>query len=280
MTRIRLAGTTAALALAGAVAVAAVVTLQSGPPALAGKATVADHRHDGFGVIGRWLRLTVDEPEEDSRSFENYAQGYGRDEDRGRRPFRDRDWRDRQSGGEDPHAIRRRPEGQRPGGMMLTGPLAFIGMCGPRGDRLVDFTLMRLERITNPTDAQRGAFEKLKDAATRARDTARAGCPAERSMTPPGRMAAAEKRLEAMLVAVRTVRPALDEFFALLNEEQKARIYAAAARPFWREQGRGWRERGGGDDGDPRERSRDRDGRPGGQRDGGGSSAPPWRGRL
>lgn len=42
-------------------------------------------------------------------------------------------------------------------------------------------------------------------------------------MRMPGRMEAVQKRLEALLVAIKIVRPALVTFYRFLNDEQKAR---------------------------------------------------------
>jgi hypothetical protein len=54
-----------------------------------------------------------------------------------------------------------------------------------------------------------------------------------------GRMEATEKRLKAMLQAVKSVRPAFDAFYATLSDEQKASLNAGTARNrFWR-----WRDR-------------------------------------
>jgi hypothetical protein len=95
------------------------------------------------------------------------------------------------------------------------------------------FMLDRLERITQPTDAQKPAFDKLKDAAAKAHEAVKAACPSgPRPVTPPGRLAAAEKRLEALLAGVRIVRGPLEEYYGSLSEEQKARLYMS--------RGRGW----------------------------------------
>jgi hypothetical protein len=135
------------------------------------------------------------------------------------------------------------------GGMMMHRGLRAL--CRPGGGRMLEMMLSRLERLTNPTEAQRPALERLKDAGARAREVALAGCPSEPAMTPVGRLAAAEKRLAAMLEAIRLVRPPLEEFFAQLSEEQKARLYALTARPWMggygpprmRDDWREWRER-------------------------------------
>ena len=135
--------------------------------------------------------------------------------------------------------------GSRPG---MTGrdamgrPFGMGRVCGPEGGRVADAMISRLERFTQPTPQQRPAFEKLKDAVARASETMRAACPAERPITPPGRLAAAEKRLSAMLEAVRLVRPAMDEYYGSLSDEQKARLYVSrlGRGP---EAPRGWEQR-------------------------------------
>ncbi len=114
------------------------------------------------------------------------------------------------------------------------GMMGRLGMlCGPNAGRMADRMLDRLETLTNPMEAQREAFQQLKDAAGKAVEAARAGCTSERAITPPGRLAASEKRLDALLQAIKIVRPAMDAFYAGLTEEQKARLYIAQARP-WR----------------------------------------------
>jgi hypothetical protein len=173
-------------------------------------------------------------------------------------------------------------------------------MCGPDGGRMIGAMLERLERITSPSENQRAAFDRLKEMAAKAQETIRAACPAgQPPVSPPGRLAAAEKRLEAMLEAIRTVRPALEEFYGSLSEEQKARLYAAGPRPDGREHVRRWRERFGGEgferrrfEADPREDRRegrqpegwredgsDRSYDRGGDRDRRGSGGERWRDR-
>lgn len=45
-----------------------------------------------------------------------------------------------------------------------------------------------------------------------------------------------EKRLDAMLQAANTIRPALEAFYATLSDEQKARVDAAPSwMRYWRE---------------------------------------------
>jgi hypothetical protein len=131
-------------------------------------------------------------------------------------------------------------------------------LCDRQGGRFGDAMVDRIERATRPTAEQKAAFDQLKDAATKAAGIVKAACPAEPSFTPTGRLAATEKRLTAMLEAVRTVRPAMDAFYNSLSDEQKARL-SMSRRAMGERRGE-WRgpERGEPRDGDrPRRFGRD-----------------------
>ena len=106
----------------------------------------------------------------------------------------------------------------------ITGPRGGdVATCQERLSQMARWRLARVQRLVRPTDEQRGAFEELRMASARALEIMRAACPAERPLTPTARMAAAEKWLEARLQAVKVVRPALDNFYKLLSDEQKIR---------------------------------------------------------
>ncbi len=51
-----------------------------------------------------------------------------------------------------------------------------------------------------------------------------AACPEDMPLTPPGRLAAMETRLKAMIEAANTIKPALESFYSSLTNEQKARF--------------------------------------------------------
>ena len=113
-------------------------------------------------------------------------------------------------------------------------------MCGPRAAGFSDWRIGRLERAIKPTDAQRVKFDELKAAAAKSAELMRTACPSEMPITMNGRMAAMEKHMETMLQAIKTKRPALDGFYAVLSDEQKARFDSRGGRGrFWR-----WRDRG------------------------------------
>lgn len=120
------------------------------------------------------------------------------------------------------------------------GPFAFSFLCGARTAEAVDFYLEGITRIVEPTAAQRGQYDELKQAAAKAREEAQTGCNGDVPMTPTGRLEAIQARLDAVLRAVRTLRPALDAFYDSLSNEQKARFNAMTSEP--RRRGH-WRDR-------------------------------------
>jgi hypothetical protein len=83
-----------------------------------------------------------------------------------------------------------------------------------------------IAQIVEPDEAQRAALEVLKTAMAKAVDLLKAGCPTDLPSTPTGRIEVMRVRLSAMLEAVRTVRAPLAKFYALLNDEQRARFNA------------------------------------------------------
>ena len=75
---------------------------------------------------------------------------------------------------------------------------------------------------------------KKPRATVRARGGGRikAACPSETPATPPSRLNAVGKRLHAMLRAVETVRPALDDFCNALTDDQRARFNTVGQQLF------------------------------------------------
>jgi hypothetical protein len=131
------------------------------------------------------------------------------------------------------------PGGQGPGMMMGPGMMGSRtmgpAMCNPRAAGLAEWRAEMIERTVKPTDAQRAAFNELKAASAKAADLIAAACPRDFPETSTARLEAMEKRLDAMLQAVKTVRPAFDAFYATLTDEQKAELNKAGPRQW------GWR---------------------------------------
>jgi hypothetical protein len=114
------------------------------------------------------------------------------------------------------------------------------GMCSPRFAGLAEWRFDEIARVVRPTDPQKAALQELRAASSKAADALTAACPAEWPSKAGDRLALMEKRTEAMLTAVKTVRPAFDAFYASLDDAQKARLDAAGPRRWgwqrWRDQ--------------------------------------------
>ena len=128
-------------------------------------------------------------------------------------------------------------------GMMgpgMMGPGGFGRMCNPAAAGFAEWRVDRLEQLIKPTDAQRSKFDELKTASNKAADIIRGACPTDFPKTAVARLDVMEKHADAMLQAIKTVRPAMEAFYATLNDEQKAKLDSNSGRGrFWR-----WRDNG------------------------------------
>jgi hypothetical protein len=96
--------------------------------------------------------------------------------------------------------------------------------CGDPKASLTHLPIERIEAVIRPAGTQKDALDRLGAATGRAVQGLQAACPDDVPLTPVGRLEAMEKRLEAMMQAADLMRPALDEFYATLSSEQKARF--------------------------------------------------------
>jgi hypothetical protein len=103
---------------------------------------------------------------------------------------------------------------------------AAADVCTSQASELTDLPVERITEIVQPTDAQRPLLDELRTANAKAVGILQGACPNDLPSTPTGRLAALEGRLQVMLAAVQTIRPALDRFYQSLNDEQKARFNA------------------------------------------------------
>jgi hypothetical protein len=116
-----------------------------------------------------------------------------------------------------------RRAGRRHGGFAQLGQ-----MCGSDSRAIAGLPIDQIAEAVQPTEAQGAALDELGNASIAAAQNIRAVCPTQVVLTAPGRLAAMQQRIEAMATAVTTVRPALEKFYGLLNDEQKARLNALA----------------------------------------------------
>ena len=119
----------------------------------------------------------------------------------------------------------------------VVGPEALVARASSGGDGSPDLSQIcgvellkakvpteRIAQALKPTDVQRTALDALSDATKKSADFLKANCSVDQTLTPPARVAAMEHRLNAMLEAIKIVQPALENFYGLLTDEQKARF--------------------------------------------------------
>jgi hypothetical protein len=100
----------------------------------------------------------------------------------------------------------------------------LAALCSRREESFTQLPVQRIEQVIKPTQQQQDVFNKLKAASTEAANQLQASCPTELPQAPIDRFDAVGKRLDVMTAAVKTVRPALADFYSSLTDEQKARF--------------------------------------------------------
>jgi hypothetical protein len=103
---------------------------------------------------------------------------------------------------------------------------ALAQNCGAARSGTTDWPTAEIESRLDPTDAQRASLTALVDASAKASNMLKDACLPDDAQTPPARLAATGKRLDVMLIAIRMVLAALDDFYDQLTEEQKAQFEA------------------------------------------------------
>jgi hypothetical protein len=119
-----------------------------------------------------------------------------------------------------------------PGGRSIEADL-----CSGQTAGLTDWPVERISQTVEPNEDQRAILDELRDATAQALDQLKAACPTALPSTPTGRIEAMRQRLDAMLAAVRSVRPVLEKFYDSLNDEQKARFNALSPDAASQQQG-------------------------------------------
>jgi hypothetical protein len=97
-------------------------------------------------------------------------------------------------------------------------------VCSNRAAQATNLPSDRVAQLLQLDEAQRSALEQVKAASAKAGDLMNQNCAQSQPLTPTGRIAAMEQRLNAMLQALDTVQPALAKFYNSLSDEQRARF--------------------------------------------------------
>jgi hypothetical protein len=87
-----------------------------------------------------------------------------------------------------------------------------------------------IEARLHLNDLQREGQDALQRMSALARNTLNFNCQPDENLDPPDRLATADTRLDAILDAIKLLRPALDDFLATLSDEQKAQFETIGAK--------------------------------------------------
>jgi hypothetical protein len=87
-----------------------------------------------------------------------------------------------------------------------------------------------IEAKLHLSDTQREQLGVLSRMNALARNTLNLACQPDEDLAAPDRLATADTRLDAMLDAIKWIRPALDDFFATLSDEQKIQFETIGAK--------------------------------------------------
>jgi hypothetical protein len=102
----------------------------------------------------------------------------------------------------------------------------LASLCSSQAESFTKLPTQRIEEIVKPTGPQQTTLDQLKQASAKAADELRGSCPAHVGETPTARLDAMSNRLDAMVQAVKALRPTLGAFYASLSDEQKAQFNA------------------------------------------------------
>jgi hypothetical protein len=106
------------------------------------------------------------------------------------------------------------------------GDMAAI--CSQQAGSFIDLPVQRIEQVVQPTAQQRSTFDDLKKVTQNAADQLWSSCPSAVPLSPVARVDTVATRLRA---AIKSIRPALENFYASLNDEQKARFNTMGPPP-------------------------------------------------
>jgi len=102
----------------------------------------------------------------------------------------------------------------------------LIRGCGQEVVELKNWPFDSLGQTVSLDDKQRDALGQMQGAATASSDTLAAACPNIVPAALNERLAALDQVVDAFIAALDAVRPAIESFYAALDDEQKARLVA------------------------------------------------------
>jgi phosphoribosylcarboxyaminoimidazole (NCAIR) mutase len=98
----------------------------------------------------------------------------------------------------------------------------MAALCSQQGGSFIKLPVQRIE--DQPTAQQRSALDDLKVATQNANDQLESSCSTPVPKSPVARLEMVEAGLNAVADAIRIIRPNLKNFYASLNDDQKAKF--------------------------------------------------------
>jgi hypothetical protein len=108
-------------------------------------------------------------------------------------------------------------------------PADVTQSCSGLAPGVTSFPIDRIRQAILPSGEQVAALNDLEAAPSRASAVISASCPSEAPLTLLGRLDAVEKRLDAMMQAIKIVRPPPATLYDSLSDEQRRRLDAIGA---------------------------------------------------
>jgi uncharacterized membrane protein len=100
----------------------------------------------------------------------------------------------------------------------------MIRACGEQSVELRKTPFDVISRTVRPSERQQNALDTIRSAVSAAAHMLATTCPKDIPAMPSGRLDALSQAIDALLESRTTMHPALANFYASLDEEQKARI--------------------------------------------------------
>ena len=97
--------------------------------------------------------------------------------------------------------------------------------------RSPEWPTKQIEEAVQPSDQQRASLVALATTTSQLSALLQSSCPSVTLLTPTGRLEAVAGRLDSMIYAVTIERTALNDFYASLDDDQKARFGAEIRQP-------------------------------------------------
>lgn len=99
-------------------------------------------------------------------------------------------------------------------------------VCSDHAGELSSLPIEQIRQTMRLSEEQHAMLDDLRKASVEAAQTIHAACPTEAASTPSGRLAAMQRRLEAMKSAIARLRTPFEEFYESLDDDQKAELTA------------------------------------------------------